>query len=230
MEKPKKSDPKYNLPDGSFDQYAYDRDLSLYDFSKGNTNPADAPQQERSTPAGAIGPDPIVGATDPTRPAGGSRKETHWWESPTDDTTNDGGSDFANAVFEDSETKQFSAEAQAGMAAAKAAGDEAGYNGIKDAEREQLARGGGYSASNPPPNPGVAGPAKKVNVTGATEQQVAGMTMADVLRLIGNPAGYAEELAGYNPDEQQYWIDAVMRGDTASGARVVEEARKRLKG
>jgi hypothetical protein len=181
-----------------------------------------------------VTPDPIKNATDPTaakpeEPSqpkqGAPDRKPYWWESPDDDRTNDGGADWKNAVFEDSETKQFSSDAQAGMAAARAAGDEAGYNGIKDAERERLARGAGHTPENPPKNPGQASGQK--NVTGVTDEQVAGKTVKDVLQLLGNPEGYFDELSGYDPDEQQNWIDAVMRGDVGRGQKVVEEARRR---
>lgn len=223
---PQPTDKKYQRPDGTVDEDAWMKDYADFIMAGDSAAPSGASPDV----AGGIAPDPKPAGAGPTAPA----RSAYWWESPSDDRTNDGGPDFANAVFDDSETKQFSSEAQAGMAAAKAAGDEAGYNGIKDAERERLARGAGFSESNPPPNPGVA-PARTGSGSTGNSANFAdiidrllmpgGDSPADRLGMPGEQGSDPLNLTA--PVDETRWLDDILKNvKKATTARGTRAGRK----
>lgn len=231
MKQPNPSDPKYQKPDGTFDTEKYQTDLQRYQESltttSGPGSGMDPEQQQRGSGTGAPPPppySPTAGSGLPSTPAppsvgsGGdpaSARPYNWWKSQNDDFTNDGGPDFANAKFEDSETKNFTEEGQRGMAAAKAAGDEAGYNGIKDAERAAIANG-----DRVPGNPN--------RIPESVVQSMGWKSVLDLMRSKAmDTTGYDEELSTYDPGEPEKWAARILRGDIEGATKIRDAQRAR---
>jgi hypothetical protein len=250
-ERPKKTDPRYKNPDGSVNEALYEQDLALWnqqaasnvaetgDASGGMSDDeaadaiAGSGDQNTSGPGNPKDPDQIKrgnpdNVTGPAAAAAAAAATPNWWENAGDDTTEDAGAgNFSLGadykVVADPELQYFDPQAQVELQTAHDARDEAGFNRVKDRERQERLKGGDRYAEG-----------GRFNPNRVADSTIAGIGLDEALQLLSgqgvNTAGYREELSRFAPEPLQEWIADLMRGATDEGTRLVERERKKRQG